>query len=166
VSGFPGNNGYTTENYDLSSTMNYTIPGCPGYVGNYNQNGLGELEKISLHFMYPENQRVAEFIGKTVITTGEMTVLRGLWEARGAAFTVHQMILNYVWLDEASGVLSTAPYVALSYLTPGRHTLMLLHMDYLGRAYAFRFSVTALSPSKFGQTIAGPIAASMSLLMQ
>jgi len=116
--------------------MNYTIPGCPGYVGNYSQNGLGELKKISLHFMYPENQRVAEFIGRTLIATGEMTVLRGLWEVRGAAFTVHQMITNYVWLDQAAGVLSTAPYVALSYLTPGKHNLTLIYVDYLGRAFA------------------------------
>jgi hypothetical protein len=160
-----GNNSYTSENYDLNATMNYTIPGCPGYVGNHSNAGLGDLEKISLHFMYPENQRVAEFLGTTVITTGETTVLRGLWEVRGAAFTVHQMITNYVWLEQGA-VLSTTSSLTLSYPKPGPHNLTLFYVDYLGRTYAFNFTVRVVTPGDFAKTIAGQMAAWSPMLVQ
>ncbi|MBM4187981.1 MAG: hypothetical protein FJ206_11805 [Gemmatimonadetes bacterium] len=129
-----GNTQFTSEGYDLQSTMNYTIPACPNYVGNYGHTGLSALEKLSLHFMYPEDRLVAEYEGTTVVAQGTPVSLVGQWEFRGASRSGFRMITSYQWL-EGSTVLGTGAAVSIATPALGTRQLTLRYTDQWNRLY-------------------------------
>lgn len=145
-----GNGLLSTEAYDLASTMNYTVPNCP-YVGNYSNAGLGALEKLSLHFMYPEDARVAEYLGRTVLRAGESATLVALWPARGASRTTHPMITQYEWRVDgqvrASG--PSSPSVTVAFPQAGQHQLRLSYVDFAGRTYEYATTLRVLTAPEF-----------------
>lgn len=146
-----GNQLITTESYDLASTMNYFVAGC-NYVGNYSQLGLGQLEKISLHFMYPEDVRVAEYLGRTTLRTGENTVLTGLWQARGASFSRNPMIISYSWRINGQ-VVGSSSAIHVSFASAGDRVLELSYIDFANRNYSYRTTLRVLTPDNFTRRI-------------
>lgn len=150
-----GNTLLSTEPYDFASTMNYSVPDC-GYVGNYSNAGLGELEKLSLHFMYPETERVAEYYGRTVLRTGETSTLVALWPLRGSSITNNPMITSYAWSVDgqllASGPAATS--AALQFPTAGDRRLTLSYTDFAGRGFSFQTTVHVLAPDQFARRMA------------
>ena len=149
-----GNTLLATEPYDLASTMNYSVANC-GYAGNYSNAGLGELEKLSLHFMYPENNRVAEYYGRTVLRTGEPSTLIALWPMRGSSVTHNPMITSYTWTVDGQVLAqgSAATSVTLQYQSPGDRRLTLAYTDFAGRQYFFQTTLRVLTPASFAQRI-------------
>lgn len=147
-----GNALISTEPYDLASTMNYSIADC-GYVGNYSNAGLGALEKLSLHFMYPEDNRVAEYLGRTVLRTGEVVTLAALWPLRGSSVTRNPMITSYQWSVDGQVMASgpTASVLTLQFPTPGERSLTLSYTDFAGRRYSFLTTIHVLSPTQFAR---------------
>lgn len=152
INGLPakgsGNTRFTSAPYDLGSTMNYTMSHCPNYVGNYSHAGLGELEQLSLHFMYPEDVRVAEFLGATVVEAGKPAQLQGLWEARGASTGTLGMVKSYEW-KQANQILSTGPSVTIPTATYGPLTITLRYTDHWGRTHNATIAVRVLDAANF-----------------
>jgi hypothetical protein len=149
-----GNQLIATQPYDLSSTMNYSVANC-GYVGNYSNAGLGNLEKWSLHFMYPENNRVAEYWVRTVLRTGESATIYALWPIRGASLSMNPMITSYSWSIDGLVVSSGAwaALVTIQFPTPGDRQLTLTYTDFAGRTYSYQTSVHVLAPDQFARRI-------------
>jgi hypothetical protein len=150
INGLPatgsGNTQFTTASYDIASTMNYTMAHCPNYVGNYSQAGLSELERISLHFMYPEDVRVAEYLGTTVVESGKPAQLVGLWEARGASTGTFRMVSSYEWKNLGT-VLSTQSVLSIPTASNGPRAIVLTYVDHWGRTYTSSIDVRVLAPS-------------------
>ena len=62
--------------YDKDSVMHYwwpksTLPNCQQTGSNYSQAGFTGYDKLAVHIMYPEDGRAVEFLGNTVVRTGE-----------------------------------------------------------------------------------------------
>ena len=157
-----GNSLITTEAYDMASTMNYSIANC-GYEGNYSNSGLSELEKISLHFMYPEDDRVAEYIGRTVLREGETLRLVALWPPRGASISRLPMIKRYEWRIDGAVRASGPSATSLSMALPGIgvYRLDLSYVDFADRQYAVSSLIRVLPDSSFRALAATVTAAHM-----
>lgn len=145
--------------YDPQSVMHYSPgPQCR-VIGNYARNGFSEKDKLVLHMMYPENARVAEFFGKTVIEDTEQLWLVFDWRRRGAI--VENVASGFQWkidgkpVGDKDGLDVKVP--------PGRHMLEFSYNDYLNRPYAYKGTVRVLSRQDFVKTIAAPIAARAAL---
>src|SRR5205085_1411460 len=61
--------------YDRASVMHYQFVSCH-IDGNYGISGLSYYDRLAVHVLYPEDQRVAEYAGHTVIHGSEALVLR------------------------------------------------------------------------------------------
>jgi len=152
--------------YDRDSVMHYqrlkaTYPDCdPEIPGNYGYSGLSAWDRLALHILYPEDRRVAEFVGTTVIHTGQTLNLQSAWKARGAnmSFVAH----SFVW--KLNGVTySTTPDLVVNNLSPGDYTLELTHFDFLNRDYAYSGRVRVLEPAAYTQLVASVAAANQVL---
>lgn len=141
-----GNTQFTTERYDLQSTMNYTVATCPNYVGNYGPTGLSDLEKLSLHFMYPEDQLVAEYEGATVAALGTPVTLVGQWEFRGASRGGFRMITSYQW-SEGSTILGNGAAVTVATPMLGTRQLVLRYTDQWNRLYEAPIEIRVVPPA-------------------
>jgi hypothetical protein len=155
--------GYLTP-YDMYSVMHYKFQTSQGHTcdtpGNYGHAGFTELDKLALHILYPEDNRVAEFVGTTVIRAGDTLRLQSAWKARGAnmAFVAH----SFAWkLNNVT--YSTTPDLVIALSTPGEYTLEFSHSDFLGRTYTYTGQVRVLRPAEYDQQIVAPVAASLPL---
>jgi hypothetical protein len=159
---FSNTGGLITAAWDPQSIMNYKNTNCSMTVnGNYDTTGLSAGDKLTLHIMYPEDSRVAEFIGTTVIKQGDTLALQSLWKYMGANmnFVAH----NYLW--KIDGVTrSTTPDLSVSGLSAGDHTLEFSYTDFLTRTYSYTGKVTVLSTSAYTGEVASILAAEMLLL--
>ena len=72
--------GFMTS-YDKDSVMHYAFPTC-GIQGNFGYSGLSRMDQLSAHILYPENARVAEFVGTTVLPSTRALSLESAWLAR------------------------------------------------------------------------------------
>lgn len=145
--------------YDRYSVMHYKFASC-GINGNYDHTGFSDYDKLALHILYPEDNRVAEFVGTTVIQTGQTLNLQSAWKARGANmnFVAH----SFVW--KLNGVTySVTPDLVVNNLSPGDYTLELTHFDFLDRDYAYTGRVRVLEPAAYAQLVASVAAANQLL---
>ncbi len=135
--------------YDRNSVMHYKFASC-GINGNYDHTGLSAWDRLALHIMYPEDVRVAEFTGKTVVKVGEPLVLRSTLTQQGAtAFALK----NFQW--KVDGVVkSTGDTLNTTFAGAGTHTVQFTYRDFLDREYSSTFTVRVLSPAAFNQQMA------------
>lgn len=154
-----GGSAYLTG-YDTASVMHYKTDSC-GINGNYDHTGLSRWDRLSLHVLYPEERRVAELAGRTVIRAGERLTLRSGWEAAGA--DIGKVARAFRW--RIGGVLvSSEPRVSLRLSTPGTVDLELGYEDFLGRKYAYRGAVRVLEPREHDGQLAAVVAASLEMM--
>ncbi|HZY42276.1 MAG TPA: hypothetical protein VFF59_09790 [Anaerolineae bacterium] len=148
--------------YDRYSVMHYKFASC-GIDGNYGQSGLSVWDQLAVHIMYPEDARVAEYVGTTVIPAGGVLSLQSAWKWRGA--NMNFAAGNFVW--KLNGVTySTAPDLIMTLNTPGTYTLDFSHDDFLGRSYTYTGVVGVLTAQQFAaQTVTPSASASAALLM-
>lgn len=146
--------------YDRYSVMHYQFLSC-GINGNYAHTGLSEWDKLALHIMYPETDRLAEFVGTTVIKANSALQLNSAWAARGA----NMSFVANTWKWQINGTtLSTGTSLNTTLATAGTYTLSISHNDFLGRTYSYNGTVRVLSASEYTQKIVAPAAAQTSLL--
>lgn len=156
--------GYMTP-YDIDSVMHYKFSLDQGHTcdvnGNYDYTGLSYYDKLALHIMYPEDSRVAEFAGRTIIRTGETLNLQSAWKIRGA--NMNFVARNFVW--KLNGVsYSTTPDLVVNNLSPGEYVLELTHDDFLDRSYAYTGKVRVLEPAAYDQLMANIATINQALL--
>jgi hypothetical protein len=143
---------------DSASVMMYQEVSC-GIDGNYSNEGLSALDRTSLHILYPESDRVAEYTGTTVVRTGETVRLRSVLELRGAR--VGQAVTNLLWY--IGDQIGTASIFEASWDTPGVRTGTFTYQDFLGRNFATGVEVRVLTAEDFSATM-GAIAAAQGSL--
>ena len=136
--------------YDVGSVMHYKFTTASGATcdtdGNYGRNGFSDYDKLALHILYPEANRVAEFIGRKVIREGETLQLQSAWLARGAI--IDNVANNFVW--ELNGiVVGTGATLTLPLNAAGNYTLSFSYDDFLGRHYTYGGTVRVLTNAQF-----------------
>jgi hypothetical protein len=157
--------GYMTP-YDKNSVMHYVFtpaetPSCVQSGSNYSNDGLTTYDKLALHILYPEDIRVAEFVGRTIIRTGETLNLTSAWKARGA--NMNFVASNYDWkLNGATS--SSTPDLSVTLTRPGEYTLQFSYADFLGRTYSYTGPVRVLDAADYEARIVAPVAAQLPLL--
>ncbi len=158
-------NGYMTP-YDKDSVMHYVfskqeVPNCVQTGTNYSQAGLTDYDKLALHILYPEENRVAEFVGKTVIRTTDPLALQSAWKVRGANLSF--VAKNFVWKLNGQ-IRSTTPELVVATLPAGDYTLEFSYADFLARQYNYVGKVRVLTPDAYRHLISTALAAANSLL--
>ncbi|CAK8712635.1 MAG: hypothetical protein Q3M30_11225 [Candidatus Electrothrix sp. Rat3] len=146
--------GYITP-YDKNSIMHYRywpedIPECTNFIGtNYSNNGLTSYDKLALRIMYPEDIRVAKFIGKTIVKSDEPVVLRSALTQQGAtSFAIN----NFLWQVDGN-TESTTDTLNITFSTPGTHTFQFSYQDFLDRTYNYNGTIKVLDPTDFNNQI-------------
>jgi hypothetical protein len=131
-----------------------------GINGNYDGTGLSYYDKPALHVLYPQDRREAEFVGTTVIQTGQTLHLQSAWKARGA--NMDSVAHSFVW--KLNGVTySTNSDLVVNNLGSGDYTLELTHLDALNRSYAYSGRVQVLEQTTYAQLVASVAAANQVL---
>jgi Helix-hairpin-helix domain len=151
-------NGFITA-YDRASVMHYKFID-PGINGNYDYTGLSDLDRLSVHILYPEDLQVAEFVGTTVVSSAARVVLQSAWGVRGADLSFAAM--NFEW-KVAGTVRSTQPVLDVQ-LPAGTYSLQFAHRDFLGRSYSYTGIIRVLSPAAYAAQTAAVSAARLPLL--
>ncbi|GAB4534553.1 MAG: hypothetical protein Fur0018_24460 [Anaerolineales bacterium] len=142
--------------YDKNSVMHYRfwpheVPQCTGQTGtNYSNDGFTAYDKLALHLMYPEDVRVAEFTGKTVVKVGEALVLRSTLTQQGATTFA---LKNFQWMVDGV-VKSTSDTLNITFNSAGNHTVQFTYQDFLNRSYSSTFTVRVLNAGTFNEQIA------------
>lgn len=144
---------------DTLSVMIYQELGC-GINGNFSHTGLSALDRLSLHILYPESERVAEYVGTTVVTTGEKVNLRSSLAIRGAR--MDKVISSLLW--EIDGQESTVATFEALWERPGIKKGTLTYDDFLGRRFATSIEVRVLKPQEFSKMLGG-VASAQALLL-
>src|SRR2546425_2910547 len=147
--GFGGNGSSFLTRYDRRSVMHYKFPSC-GINGNYDQTGLSDLDRLSVHILYPEATPVAEFSGTTVLPSTRRLTLEAEWGIRGAA--VGATMKNFEW-QVGGTVRSTNAALDVS-LAEGTYSLRFTHDDFLGRGYKYTGIIRILSPMAYANQTA------------
>ena len=155
-----GGTSYITP-YDPRSVMHYTWDELKSFApGNYANTGLSDLDRLAAHIVYPENVRVAEFIGRTVVRTGEQLRLDAEWQAAGA--NVSFAAKDFVWrIDNVT--VGSGSTMSVSSPAPGSHRLVFGYSDLLNRNYSYTGEIRVLTASNYNGTIAAPISAQLPL---
>jgi hypothetical protein len=155
-----GGESYLTS-YDRFSVMHYTWDELKDFApGNYANGGLSDLDRLAVHILYPESNRVAELVGRRVLRAGEPLQLTAAWINSGADSHAMKKI---VWkIDTAQA--GTASSLSKSGLTVGAHRLDFGYSDLLDRNYSYTGEVRVLTPKDFDRKIAAPIAAQLPLM--
>src|SRR5262245_9909627 len=91
--------------YDKRSVMHYQFLSC-GINGNYDNNGLSVWDKLALHILYPEDARVAEFVGTTVVCASIPLRLHSAWKDQGA--NINYVANDFVWRLSGQTVSTTS----------------------------------------------------------
>jgi len=139
--------------------MHYQEKTC-NIEGNYGYAGLSLWDQLGVHILYPEDQQVAEFVGTTVIRTGDALSLESAWEFRGA--NIDTVASKFVWKLNTTTV-STTPELSEVISTPGTYQLKIDHKDFLGRSYSYSGPVRVLTKQDFIRQIAAPIPSQLPL---
>lgn len=153
--------------YDKNSVMHYRYwpdeaPQCVGQTGtNYSNAGFTAYDKLALHLMYPEDVKVAEFTGKTVVKVGEPLVLRSTLTQQGATSFA---LKNFQW--KVDGVVkSSSDTLNTTFNSAGKHTVQFTYQDFLNRSYSSTFTVRVLDAASFNGEMAAVQEAQLLLLM-
>ena len=149
-SGYGGsaNTGFMTP-YDRKSVMHYQFLSC-GIHGNYDHTGFSAWDKLALHILYPEENRTAEFVGKTVLRSGENLQLQSAWQWRGA--NIDFVAKNFGWRIDGA-LLSSGPTLNVR-LKTGIYTLQYAHSDFLDRNYTYNGVVRVLADDEYDSQMA------------
>lgn len=141
--------------YDKDSTMHYTFDSPCSTPGNYSHGGLSDLDRLGLHVLYPEDERVAEYSGRTIVREGETIELLNDLKARGGIVTGNLPVaLNFRWRRNGIVVSGDADLTDLSAGTAGTVFLIYSYSDFLDRQFSASFSVRVLTASDFRKKIA------------
>jgi hypothetical protein len=152
--------GWITAAWDRDSVMNYVMASCNAW-GNYDDTGFSAGDKLALHIMYPEDNRVAEIAGTTVIKTGETLRLQALWKSQGANMSF--VAGGYDWrLDGVTR--STTADLVMGGLAAGDHPLAFSFTDFLGRNYSFGGTVRVLSSADYDRQMMSVMAGEAAML--
>jgi hypothetical protein len=145
--------GYVTT-YDSYSVMHYEFLPC-GIDGNYSYSGLSEKDRLSVHILYPENDRIASFLGMTVVRENEPFWLTAEWKARGAYMP--NVVKSAHWTVDGKTV-SEKPDLLIT-LPAGVHSFVYTFRDFLDRDYVQQGTLRVLSDADFLNRIVAPVAA-------
>jgi hypothetical protein len=155
--GGSASSGFLTS-YDADSVMHYEFSSC-GIDGNYGYSGLSALDRMGLHVLYPEADRVAELSGAVVLPSNRPLNLESTWQQRGAHMSF--VAKSFVWILDGSQV-GTGTSLQQS-LAEGAHALDVRHQDFLGREYRYRWTILVLSPQGYASRIAATMGGPTSL---
>jgi len=128
---------------DAYSVMMYQQTDC-GIDGNYGMSGYSALDKVTLHILYPENVRAAEYVGTTVVPVNTPVHLRQLWFAQGANSDV---VSSLLW--SIGGTTSSAGDLSATWTTAGTRTGTLTYNDFLGRSYTTSIEVRVVNADQY-----------------
>ena len=141
--------------YDIDSVMHYKFSTADGHTcdtnGNYDHTGLSHWDQLALHILYPEDNRVAEFVGNTVVPTDGELNLQSSWLVKGANidFVAH----SFVWRLNGQ-IVSTVPALYMNAPAAGDYLLEFFYSDFLDRHYYYQGPIKVLSPDDFAQYMA------------
>lgn len=157
-SGYGGgeSNGFMTG-YDKASVMHYMFSTCK-INGNYDRNGLSPLDRLGLHILYPEDNRLAEYLGATLVPFGQPVSLASAWQARGA--NLGFVAKNFKWTVNNTTVNDADLGIVLPL---GTWAFQYSYEDFLGRAYSANGSVRVLSQPAYDRLIGATRAAQLPL---
>jgi hypothetical protein len=141
---FGGNGTSFLTRYDRRSVMHYKSTSC-AINGNYDNTGLSELDQLAVHLLYPEDMRIAEFIGTSVVAAGTRVTLSSAWIARGADLAL--VGRDFSW--QVDGVLLSNSPVLDVQLPLGEHRLRYTHSDFLGRSFSYEGPIRVLATRDF-----------------
>jgi hypothetical protein len=158
-SGFGGNGTAFLTRYDQRSVMHYKFSSC-NINGNYDNAGLSDLDRLSVHILYPEDDQVAEYVGTTVVPSSSHVVLQSAWGIRGGdlAFVAR----SFEW--RVGGIVRSTSSVMDVQLPVGDHSFQFSHGDFLGRSYSYVGTIRILTPAAFATQTAAVAAAQLPLL--
>lgn len=149
--------------YDPASVMHYSGKPTCKIVGNYSFAGLSEKDKLAVHIVYPEDEKVAEFIGNTLGIEGEKLELRFAWHVRGAI--VDSVASKFVWTVDGKPVFQApngSPDLERGFPV-GTHPFQYAYDDFVGRHFSYSGVLRILTKDQFAATIAAPLAAQLAL---
>jgi hypothetical protein len=144
---------------DAASVMMYVDSSCDIH-GNYAHTGLSGLDRLSLHIFYPEDARVAEYLGTTTIKVNQTLRLRSLLAARGAR--MDRVVSKLKW--SIGGIVGTTPTFETSWSTPGTRSGTLEYDDFVGRHFSVPITVRVVTPADFARAAGASSAAQGPLL--
>jgi hypothetical protein len=122
--------------------------------------GRSPPSQAALYDLDPEDHRVAEFVGTTVIQTGQTLKLQSAWKAQGAQRDA--VARSFVW--KLNGVTySTSPDLVVKDLSAGDYALEFAHSDSLNRSYTYGGRVQVVEPVAYNQLVAAVVAANQVL---
>lgn len=149
--------------YDPLSVMHYTWPDptMSFAPGNYANTGLSDFDRLALHILYPEANRVAELVGRRVLRTGESLNIGSQWEAAGA--NIAKMAKNFSWKIDNIPASSTSK-VTVKMPSVGTFKLDFTYSDFLDRSYAYTGELRVLTPADFAKKISSRAAATLPLM--
>jgi hypothetical protein len=148
--------------YDPMSVMHYTWNETMSFApGNYANTGLSGFDRLALHILYPEANRVAELLGRRVLRTGETLNLGSQWEAAGA--DIARMAKNFSWKIDNILASSTSK-VSVKMPSAGTFKLNFTYSDFLDRSYAYTGELRVLTPGDFAKKISSRAAATLPLM--
>jgi hypothetical protein len=153
-----GSTSYLTR-FDRLSVMNYVFASC-GINGNYANTGLSDMDRMAVHILYPEDMKVAEFVGTTVVPSSDHLVLQSAWIARQ---TDPNFPVNHFEWSVAGTVRGNGPVLDVQ-LAEGTQTLQFSYQDFLGRTYNYTGIVRVMNPAAFTTQTAAVGAALLPLL--
>jgi hypothetical protein len=145
----PGYGGGATDGhmtpYDRHSVMHYKFATC-GINGNYDYTGLSDLDRVALRILYPEDNRLAEYVGTTVRRAGETVVLQSGWKARGA--NLDFVAKDFRWV--VNNRTSSSPDLIVT-LSVGLYPFQYSYRDFLDRSYSTEGTIEVLSSADYDQ---------------
>lgn len=134
------NNKIDPTNVPASSTCN---------LGNDNgTTGLSTFDKLSIRIMYPHDEKVAEYVGTTVITAGQKLQLKNEWGDLGALTA--NVLKSPQWvLKKGNATVTTQKSANFDFAitAAGDYTLTYTFKDMKDRSYANTIPVKVLGPA-------------------
>lgn len=153
-------NGYVSlTSLDPESVMFYQDTSC-GIDGNYSNTGLSALDRLTLHIFYPETERIAEYVGTTVVPVGKKVRLQASLDLRGAR--MDKVVSGLQWAIE--GQESETPIFEASWESPSIKNGILTYNDFLGRKFSTSIHIRVLSHPDFTSLVSASASAQILLL--
>ena len=125
-----------------------------GIDGNYSYAGFSDKDRLALHVLYPEQQRVAEFFGTTVIKLGNNLRLWSDWQARSG--NMSYIAKNYQWKLNGA-VIGSGYNLNKAMFSAGNYSLEYLYTDFLGRNYHYIGEARVLPEVEFNRLIGATV---------
>jgi hypothetical protein len=146
--------------YDKQSVMHYKFNSC-GINGNYDHTGLSDWDRLGLHMLYPEDNRIAEYIGTIAVRTTDSVRLKSAWQARGANINV--VARDFAWTIN-NVLVGTTPDLDIA-LPAGTHKFRYQYVGRLGsvRNYSYKGKILVLTPKKYNRLMATLVAVQLPL---